>query len=351
VLDCFTHGKGAGAEVFLQFHRRLKPAARRRITCVKRPHEPQDVSDALYAVADAAGGGARLIFESLTGMQEIWGGEDPVIRFYSRACPRLYEMNTIAYWLIEKGAHSPRLKSSLNQIAQVAVDLSVKRGRTLMTILKAERQGSAPLNKPLSYWTRGVEVKFESQDRTPVPYELGRIIKELRRQRRISQTQLARLVGVTGSTISQVESNLILPSLPALFRIADILEVDIASLLGEAPRKTRKMVFPRAEAVPAKLAGDAKNVLDALFLTPGKMELAAEAHLVELPAGIRLGRHFSDHKGPELGHVLSGSVRLTVDGDVLTADAGDTICLARETPRLWENPGPGPARLFWVTIR
>lgn len=48
--------------------------------------------------------------------------------FIARACPRLYELNTITYWLIEKAAHTPRLKSSINQIAQVVVDLSVKLG-------------------------------------------------------------------------------------------------------------------------------------------------------------------------------------------------------------------------------
>ena len=48
-----------------------------------------------------------------------------IIRFYAHSCPRLYELNTIAYWILEKKAHSTRLRAQINQIAQVAIDLSV----------------------------------------------------------------------------------------------------------------------------------------------------------------------------------------------------------------------------------
>jgi transcriptional regulator with XRE-family HTH domain len=281
----------------------------------------------------------------------VWGGEEHVIRFYSRACPRLYELSTIAYWLIEKGAHSPRLKSSINQIAQVVVDLEVKRGKTLMTILKAEKQGTAFLNKPLAYLTRDMEVRFESQDRASGPYDLGGRLKALRLQKGVSQTELARLTGVTASTISQIESNLIFPSLPALFRMAEIMSVDVSSILGDAHRKSRKVVFPNTAAQPARLSGFSKNEVKALLLAPGNIELAAEPHLIEIPAHRKLSGHFSAHKGPELGYVLSGSARLTVDNTPHTAHAGDTIYLARDPPQQWENPGPEPVRLFWVTIR
>lgn len=350
VLDGFTHGKGAGADVFLQFYKHRKAGASARILCLEQPHKPKQFSDALYEAVHAAEGGVRLIFESLTGMQELWGGEEHVIRFYSRACPRLYELNTIAYWLIEKAAHTPRLKSSINQIAQVVVDLAVKRGKTLMTIIKAERQATASLNKPLTYLTRETDVRFESQDRASGPYDLGDRLKALRLQKGFSQTELARLVGVTPSSISQIESNFIFPSLPALYRMAEILSAEVSSLLGEPHRKARKVVYSKSEALPAKLPASAGGDLSVWVLTPGKTGLAAEPHLIEIPPRRTIAGHFTTAKAPEIGYVLSGRVRLTVAGISHTADAGDTICLGREAPRLWENPGPEPTRLLWVTI-
>jgi transcriptional regulator with XRE-family HTH domain/KaiC/GvpD/RAD55 family RecA-like ATPase len=351
VLDCFTHGKGAGAEVFLKFFKTPNTGAHERVIRVEDPHQPKSFSDALYGLVDETKGGVRLVFESLTGMQALWGGEEHVIRFYSRACPRLYELNTIAYWLIEKGVHSPRLKSSINQIAQVVVDLAVKRGKTLMTILKAEKQATASLNKSLAYLTRNLDVRFESQDRASGPYDIGDRLKALRLQKGVSQTKLARLTGVTASTISQIESNLIFPSLPALFRMAEIMSVDVSAILGDVHHQSRKVVFPNTEAQPAKLSASSKPEVKALLLAPGKIELAAEPHLIEIAAHRKLNGHFSAHKGPELGYVLSGSARLTVDNTQHTAQTGDTIYLARETPQQWENPGPEPLRLFWVTIR
>lgn len=350
VLDCFTYGKGAGADVFLQFYRRDKDRSNDRVVCLDQPHQPKQFSEELYKAVDAAKGEVRLIFESLTGMQELWGGEDHVIRFYSRACPRLYELNTIAYWLIEKAAHSPRLKSSINQIAQVVVDLSVKRGKTLMTLIKAERQGTASPSRPFAYLTRDLDVRFESPDRASGPYDLGDRLKALRLQKGLSQTELARSIGVTASTISQIESNLIFPSLPALYRMAEIMSVEVSSLLGESPRKVRKVIFPKSEALPAKLTGSAAGDLFAWVLTPGKTGLAAESHLIEIPAHRKLSGHFTAHKAPEIGYVLSGSIGLTVDTVLHTAGAGDTIYLGRETPRQWENLGAEPVRLLWVTV-
>jgi len=350
VLDAFTHGKGAGEDVFLQFYQRRSDEPRPRLICLEQPHRPMVFSDALYQAVHAAEGDVRLIFESLTGMQELWGGEEHVIRFYARACPRLYELNTIAYWLIEKAAHTPRLKSSINQIAQVVVDLSVKRGKTLLTIVKAERQATATLNKPLAYLTRATDVRFESQDRASGPYDLGDRLKALRLQNSFSQTEMARRVGVTPSTISQIESNFIFPSLPALYRMAEILGTEVAALLGDPPRKARKVVFANSEALPARLSGPAAADCSAWVLIPGKTGLAAEAHLVEIPPQRILAGHFTQAKAPEIGHVLSGSVRLTIAGIPQTAAAGDTIYLARETPEQWENLSTEPARLLWMTI-
>lgn len=350
VLDGFTYGKGAGADVFLQFYRRRSAEERARLICIDRPHRPKAFSDALYEAVHAARGDVRLIFESLTGMQELWGGEEHVIRFYSRACPRLYELNTIAYWLIEKAAHTPRLRSSISQIAQVVVDLSVKRGKTFMTIVKAERQATASLNRPLAYLTRETDVRFESQDRASGPYDLGDRLKALRLQQGFSQTELARRVGVTPSTISQIESNFIFPSLPALYRMAEILATEVSALLGDHPRKARKVVFPKSEALPARLPGSPSGGLSAWVLTPGKTGLAAEPYLLEIPPQRPLSGHFTHAKAPELGYVLSGSVRITIDGITHAAEAGDTVYLGRETPQQWENPGSEPARLLWITI-
>jgi KaiC/GvpD/RAD55 family RecA-like ATPase len=165
ILDCFTHGKGAGSEVFLTFYDEDESEWPCRIISVDKPREVEQVTNAFYNVHGTMEGDVRFVFESLTGMQELWGGEDDLIEFYSHSCPRLYELNTIAYWIMEKRAHSPRLRAQINQIAQVAIDLSVKRGTTSLTILKAENRDLDTLNKPYNYWSKGLNVAFDSERR------------------------------------------------------------------------------------------------------------------------------------------------------------------------------------------
>ena len=135
ILDCFTWGKGAGTDIFTSFYEDPKSEWPCQIIKLEEPGLPSEVTEVLYKTHAQLKGDVRFVFESLTGMQELWGGEDFVSSFYVHSCPRLYELNTVAYWIIEKGAHSARLHAQINQVAQVVIDLSIKRGKTSLCYL------------------------------------------------------------------------------------------------------------------------------------------------------------------------------------------------------------------------
>jgi transcriptional regulator with XRE-family HTH domain len=307
--------------------------------------------DALYGIHGTLEGDVRFVFESLTGMQELWGGEDQLLKFYTHSCPRLYELNTIAYWIMEKRAHSPRLRAQINQVAQVAIDLSVKRGTTSLTILKAEKRDLDTLNRPYHYWCKDLNVTFDRERRTTGFIDLGLRLKELRIKRGISQTELAKLVGVTPSTISQVESNLIYPSLPALLKMAEILSVDISSFFQEKPELASRVIFPVAEAVDIRFPELPEGSVHAKLLTPPDIEPKAEPYLIEVLPNKSLPSHFFIHKGEEIGYLLSGKLQLKLQKAVYTVRTGDIIYLTSEIPSQWRNPGPGVARLLWMKIK
>ena len=351
ILDCFSYGKGEGSEVFLKFYDELKSDRKCRIIKVEEPREVGQVMDAFYGIHGTLEGDVRFVFESLTGMQELWGGEENLIKFYSHSCPRLYDLNTIAYWILEKGAHSPKLKAQINQIAQVAIDLSVKRGTTSLTILKAEKRNLDTLNKPVNYWSKDLSVTFDEEKRTRGRIDLGLRLKELRVKRGLSQTELAKLVGVTPSTISQVESNLIYPSLPALLRIAEILSVGVSTFFQEAADLRNRVIFPASEAIPIKLPDLPEGSIDAKMLTPIDFEPRAEPYLIEIPPHKSVPSHFFIHKGEEVGYVLTGKLQVKLEKAVYTANAGDVVYLTSEMPTQWKNPGNSVARLLWLKIR
>lgn len=351
ILDCFTFGKGSGSDVFLKFYQDGSTGRACRIIRVADPRNDHHVMEAVYGAHGELEGDVRFVFESLTGMQELWGGEEHIVNFYSHSCPRLYELNTVAYWIIEKQAHTQRLRARINQIAQVAIDLSVKRGKTSLTILKAEKRALETINKPFLYWSKDREVTFDAEARAAGRIDLGGRLKAVRTRQGLSQTDLAKLVGVTPSTISQVESNMIYPSLPALFKMAEVLSVDVSAFFKDAAEVARPSVFTADDAVGFKFQNLPKGSLSGTRLTGVDFEAKADPYLIEIPVRTTLPFHFFVHKGEEFGYVLAGELQVKIGSSREKLTAGDVVYLTTEIPSQWKNTGTETARMIWLKIR
>jgi transcriptional regulator with XRE-family HTH domain len=243
------------------------------------------------------------------------------------------------------------LRAQINQIAQVAIDLAIKRGTTSLTILKAENRYLDNLHKPQNYWTKDLTVTFDGESRTTGRVDLGLRLKEFRTKRGLSQTELSKLVGVTPSTISQVESNLIYPSLPALMKMAEILSVEISSFFQEQTEPRKRLIFPAAEAVEIKLPDLPHGAVSAKLLSPVDFHPKGEPYLIELSPAKTLPSHFFIHKGEEIGYLLSGRLQMRLEKAAYSLRAGDLVYLTSEMPSQWKNPGPNVARLLWIKIK
>jgi transcriptional regulator with XRE-family HTH domain len=347
ILDCFTNGKGNRSEVFEKFYEKDGALWPYQVIKVNDPANPTHVGEAIYGLHSNLSGDVHFILDSLTGMQSLWGGEDQVIDFYTKTCPRLYELDTIAYWIIEKGAHSNRLKANINKIAQVAIDLSIHRGKSSLKILKAEKRNSKYLNEHHIYLAEETDIVFESQRQIKTKFDLGAKIKSIRQMRGISQKNLANLTGVTPSTISQVEKNLIYPSLPALFRIAESLSVEVATFFRGHGLEKNGYVYSGDERSTTSLKNINPQDVDAQLLLPPDIDAPAEAVMIVIQPEKKLPGHFFSHKGQELGYLLEGSLEMTVDNQSYEVSPGDTIFLNKDTPGQWRNTATTPAKLLW----
>jgi transcriptional regulator with XRE-family HTH domain len=307
--------------------------------------------ETLYTLHAAKEGDVRLVFESLTGMAELWGGEEQVLNFYSHSCPRLYELNTVAYWIMEKKAHSPRFRAQVNQIAQVAIELAIKRGTTSLTILKAEKRHLDHLQKPFHYWVKDGSVTFGTERRSGSGFDFGLRLKELRGKRGLSQTELAQLVGVTPSTISQIESNMIHPSLPGLLKMAEVLSVQAGAFFQEKGGESKPVIFPAREGVRMKFPGLSEDSIRGWLLTPVDLESRLEPFLLEINPLKSIAGHFFTHKGEEMGYLLSGELQVRLEKGIYTLKEGDLMILRSEIPLEWKNPGQEIARLLWTKIK
>ncbi len=349
IVDCFTYGKGDGSEVFSRFYEKNGAQWPCKIIKVKGASDPTLVMEAIYSLLQTPERDVRLVFESLTGMQELWGSEEKILTFYSRSCPHLYELNTIAYWIIEKGAHSSRLRASINHIAQVAIALDLRRGKSSLTILKADKRNPDIIDKPQGYWTSGLEANFESDQGTTRRKDLGLRMKDLRNKKGFSQKELAGYVGVTPSTISQIESSTIYPSIPALFKIGEVLGVEINAFF-QGPAGSDRPVFSgegAAVSFPDLLRGSIRG----RQLSPLDFEGKAEPYLLKIEPRKKLPVHFFAHKGEEMGYLLEGELETVINNKVYRVKVGETIYLKADNPDEWTNPGQDTARLLWIKIK
>jgi transcriptional regulator with XRE-family HTH domain/KaiC/GvpD/RAD55 family RecA-like ATPase len=349
ILDCFTHGKGDGSEIFSKFYEKDGAQWPYQIIKVKEPWKPDKVSEAIYGIHRKLKGDVRFVFESLTGMQDLWEGEESILKFYSRSCPRLYELETIAYWIIEKGAHSSRLKAHINQIAQVVIELSIQRGKSTLSILKAQNRCRDNLNKPEFFWADGITVGFDIDQPMTEKIDIGSRLKLLRVRQGISQKELAGLVGVTPSTISQIESNLIYPSIPALIKIAQVMSVDMSYFFQKNGAEQKPVVFS-GEGHPVHFPGVPKDTIAGRQLLPAGLPTNFEPFILKISPGKKLVSHFFSHKGEEFGYLLEGELEVTIRNTVQILRAGDIIFLSRDNPTQWKNSGDETAVLLWMKI-
>ena len=350
ILDCFTDGKGDGSAVFRRFYENTSDPRIEHIVKVTEPANPEQVMEAIYGLHQTMTDDVRLVFESLTGMQELWGGEEQLLRFYSRSCPKLYELDTIAYWVMEKKAHSERLKANINQIAQVAIDLSLRRGRSLLTVLKAENRQTSVLHKPHLFWSDDLQVHFETEKKASGKIDVGGRLKEIRTRQGLSQKELAKWVGVTPSTISQIESNTIYPSLPALFKIAETLSVDAGSLFSGSPAAAKRRVYHPEGATDAVFHGLPKQSISGRLLTAPDPDASLAAYLIDIAPGAVLPSHFFNHKGEEIGFVIRGKAQFTIKNQASVVAEGDLVHFTDDVPSQWKNTQKSPARLLWLNI-
>jgi transcriptional regulator with PAS, ATPase and Fis domain len=83
-------------------------------------------------------------------MLDLWGDENRVVRLFGHLCPRLYDLSTLAYWLIEKEAHSDAFLAKVRHITQVVIELSLANGQRALTIHKAAgRKAAIGVPQPL----------------------------------------------------------------------------------------------------------------------------------------------------------------------------------------------------------
>src|SRR3954466_14455755 len=138
-----------------------------------------------------------LLFDPLDEMADRWG-TDTARAFFVRCCPHLLEVGAIAYWSVGHGAPLAKLRREISEVTQCVFALSEGRLR----IAKAEARGPGVEG---SVFRTGVDEGRPVLQAGPAAAPPGTALRAVRTQRHLSQSDLARLLGISPSAISQAE--------------------------------------------------------------------------------------------------------------------------------------------------
>lgn len=330
LVDCFTSGKGKNDNTFLKFYD--KPLDL-EIIRISNPKDINEFTHKLNSIEDSLPPGARYVFDSLTGMQDLWGDENETYKFFTYMCPRLYDLDTVAYWLLEKGAHSQKFKANLRHITQVVFELYGRKEALYIKAHKTEGRKDRTAFKPHSYEIEDNKIFVTSAKKAPAKFDIGSRIKTARIKLGMSQKELADKMGMTSSFISQTESNQISPSLNSFLQIAEILNIDPVQLFQKNKKTRDTSWLIQQDLIKQNIIEKTREYSIYNIVSNG----SALAYITVINPGEHLNRHFSQHKKNELIYVLKGKASVKIDAEEREIKAGDSIYLKDSAPSEWRN--------------
>jgi transcriptional regulator with XRE-family HTH domain len=340
LLDCFTSGKGKNDRTFVKFY---EDQTETNVIKVEDPRDIGSFTTVLNSIEDSLPPGTRYVFDSLTGMQDLWGDENNTYKFFTYLCPRLYDLGTVAYWILEKEAHSQAFKANLRHITQVVLDLYKRKDKLYIKALKLEGRQSREAFKPHLYEIDGKKVSISPIKREP-SFDIGTKIKELRAKIGMSQKELADRVDLTPSFISQMERNQISPSLNSFMQICNALGVSLSEILErKKPEDVQWLV--KKEKILANTLLNENGLRSFSIVKNGNIS----GTLVVLEPHTRTEKQFIPVEGKKLIYVLKGEISVVINNRGETLTSGDSIYLKEGVPSLWENEGGDKAELLLLS--
>ena len=219
---------------------------------------------------------------------------------------------------------------------------------------------------------------------------LGPRIRNLRRERGLSQRALAAACDMTASSISQIETGRTNPSGGSIWAIASALNTPVAELFlspletsdSDASNKIQinSLLASGLERTFAEL-DSASSTASEQFQRPSPMSVAVvrrhsrrritvEGHgaditlslltsspeasrdflIMEFEPGARNNPRPHGHSGREYMYILEGELTLSLGVEETVLMSGDSAAFASTISHRYENTGSVPARALWFVL-
>lgn len=177
---------------------------------------------------------------------------------------------------------------------------------------------------------------------------IGEKIRNIRKSKNLTIVELSEQINVTSGYISQIERDLISPSLAVLKRMAQALEIPL-SLLFMDENTESVVTIPNNERTKIKFS----NInVELEFLTPfdrnGEKPLSMEAFFCKLPPKTWISDNTIINDSKEFIYVLKGKMECHIGNKVYIVSKGDSICVPERNGHLVYNPEDEPMEAICI---
>jgi transcriptional regulator with XRE-family HTH domain len=173
--------------------------------------------------------------------------------------------------------------------------------------------------------------------------DIGKKIRALRKEQRMTLQQLGHSSGLTASYISQIERDQGSPSIASLKKIAAAFNVRIVDFFVGGSEEEPIVMAP-GERVPVSLKGW-KAEIQQLVKSVSNKRMQPFYTVIEPGGGSKTPY---SHVGEEFGIVLDGTLTLTVGEVTASVPQGHSFYYSSLIPHSWTNKGNAATVVVWV---
>ncbi|HAQ41369.1 MAG TPA: hypothetical protein DCM73_11430 [Clostridiales bacterium] len=177
---------------------------------------------------------------------------------------------------------------------------------------------------------------------------IGKKIRAIRKRKNLTIVELSEQINVTSGYISQIERDLISPSLAVLKRLSDALEVPLSSLFMEDSSQN-VVTIQENDRTKVKF-GNINVELEFIMPVLSKDEKAdnVEAFLFRLKPKTWVSEDIIMHEAKECIYVISGEIQCHVGSSVYTVSKGDSICVPENNGHMIFNSNDGESEALCI---
>ncbi len=174
--------------------------------------------------------------------------------------------------------------------------------------------------------------------------ELGGRIRNLRRQKKITLIELAKITGVAQATLSRMETGLMIGTVKSHQKIAEALGISLGELyggidsrydrIGHHPASAERKIFAKTDQMRCELLTQeiSKKKIIPLLIT---LTSHGKSETERLERGVE-----------KLLFVLEGTVTVQLEEKEYTLNPHDTLYFDASIPHQLSNPGSKQAKVF-----